>query len=106
MQKSFKSGFLVAALLAAAFIVGAGWGSATLDQYIARNALAQIVVVSGGTTYLAEAAPGTAATAAEWRIRRIVTADGVTVTTWADGNDRWDNIPGVAGAGMAALTYQ
>ena len=106
MQKSFKSGFLVAALLAVAIIAGVGWASATLDQYIQRGALASIILVSGSDTYVAEAVPGTAATTAAWRVKKINVTGGATVISWADGNDLWDNIPGAAGAGLAALTYQ
>lgn len=43
-------------------------------------------------TYIGDANPGTATSAAEWRIRRLTeVGDDVTVE-WADGNDTFDNI--------------
>ena len=36
-----------------------------------------------GTVYIAEAPIGTATTASAWRVKRLVTASGRTVTTWA-----------------------
>ena len=87
----------------AAFLMMLG---TTLEEHVALNSTAQIVVADGATTYVAEAAPGSAATAPEWRCRKIVASGGTTVVTWADGNAKFDNIPGAAGAGLAALNYQ
>lgn len=70
---------------------------------VTDGALAVIIVSTGGYTYIAEAHPGSDATAAVWRCQKIDEATGTT--TWADGNGNFDNIPGAAGAGLSALTY-
>ena len=45
------------------------------------------------TFYKAEALPGTADSAPEWRIRRIVvTEDCDSTETWADGDAEFDNV--------------
>lgn len=55
---------------------------------------------SATVTYVGEALPGTATSAASWRIKKLDTAAGTSVK-WADGdtlfNNVWDN--------RAALTY-
>lgn len=72
----------------------------------------KLVIVDGATTTIYEAlAPaGTAATAAGWQCTKtVITVAGGTTTiarTWADGNVRFDNVPGAAGAGLSALSYQ
>jgi hypothetical protein len=43
-----------------------------------------------GYTYICEAAPGTASSAALWRICKVTDATGNTV--WADGNGNFDNV--------------
>ena len=50
-------------------------------------------------TYIAEALPGTSITTAAWRVKRVVTATGVT--TWADGNANFDNLAN----SLTTLTY-
>lgn len=74
--------------------------------WLDRQAIAQIVVVSGDYTYIAEAKSGTLHTADDWRVRRVYVSGGTTVVTWADGNSLLDNTPGTNGAGLAALTYR
>jgi hypothetical protein len=45
------------------------------------------------TGYVGDALPGTATSAALWRIKKLVFgADGDVTTTFADGNDLFDNI--------------
>ena len=45
------------------------------------------------TAYLGQAAPGTATSAASWRIQKLVFGgDGDVTTTWADGNAYFDNV--------------
>lgn len=46
---------------------------------------------SATVTYVGEANPGTATSAASWRIKKIDTSSG-TVVTWADGDASFDNI--------------
>lgn len=41
-------------------------------------------------TYVGKASPGTATSAAQWKIFRITNSD--TTIVWADGNDQYDNI--------------
>ena len=50
--------------------------------------------------YLGEALPGTAITAADWRITRFDTTVGV-LQTWADGDSIFDNV----WADRASLSY-
>ncbi len=62
--------------------------------------LALKVTVSGAITYVAEAAIGTAQSAASWRAKKIDTTSG-TVVTWCDGNDNFDNVA----TDLTALSY-
>jgi len=72
----------------------------------------KITITDGATVtvYEALAQSGTSDTVAAWQCSKTVyTTVGGTVTKirkWADGNLRFDNLPGPAGAGLAALTYQ
>lgn len=68
------------------------------SQNTLDSACATKVVSSGGYTYLAEAAPGTALTTAAWRCQRI---DSTGTTTWADGNGNFDNVA----SDIASLSY-
>ena len=45
---------------------------------------------TAGYIYFCDAAPGTATSAASWRISRMNTTTGQTM--WADGNANFDNI--------------
>ena len=45
-----------------------------------------------GTTYIGESKPGTAVSSPLWRVKKIVTATGITSITFADGNDFFDNV--------------
>lgn len=47
---------------------------------------------TSGTTYFGFALPGTATSSARWRILRAVEASGITTFTYADGDDKFDNI--------------
>jgi len=104
-MKKFWTSFAITLALFIVFLVALGAGG-TLDQYIQRGALAQIIVTSGADTYVAEAPAGMAATAAQWRVKKISVSGSATVIQWADGDAEFDNVPGAAGAGLAALTYQ
>ncbi|MAH44652.1 hypothetical protein CMI37_02435 [Candidatus Pacearchaeota archaeon] len=53
---------------------------------------ALITEVSGGTTYIGKAPPGSVTSAARWQIGRVVVAGGTTTITWADGNITYDNV--------------
>ena len=70
--------------------------------HVVDGALATIVVTSGSDTYIAEALPGSAATAAVWRCQKIDSSGSVT---WADGDSNFDNTPGAAGSSLSGLTY-
>lgn len=50
-------------------------------------------------TYIAEALPGTATSSASWRVKRVVTATGVT--TWALGNSNFVHVA----TNLTALNY-
>ena len=67
---------------------------------------AKITKEAAPMTYIATAKPGTAHTAAKWRIKRIeAVSASINVTTWADGDDNFDNVPEADAAGLAALSY-
>lgn len=48
--------------------------------------------VDATTSYYGEAAPGTATSAASWRIKLITIAGDDVTITWADGNSAFDNV--------------
>lgn len=48
-------------------------------------------VTTGGVVYVGYADPGTATSAASWRIKKIETSN-YPITTWADGNSNFDNV--------------
>lgn len=48
-------------------------------------------VTTGGVVYVGYADPGTATSAASWRIKKIDTSN-YPITTWADGNSNFDNV--------------
>lgn len=52
----------------------------------------QIDAATAGTVYIGKAAIGTATSAAQWQVQKILTSGGVTTITWADGNQKFDNI--------------
>lgn len=64
-------------------------------------ALAKIIdtTTTAGVTYTCEAVPGSASSAAVWRISKTTSSTGVT--QWADGNGNFDNIAD----NRASLTY-
>lgn len=47
---------------------------------------------SGGTTYVGQAKIGSATSQAVWQIFKVVTSSGVTTITWADSDDKFNNI--------------
>lgn len=47
---------------------------------------------SGTVTYIGEATPGSATSAAVWQITKIDSSSNPTVITYADGNANFDNI--------------
>jgi hypothetical protein len=64
----------------------------------------QVDFVTNDLIYRGEAAPGTATSAALWRIRRLDidnASKGDVATTWADGNANFDNV----WDNRASLTY-
>lgn len=58
------------------------------------------VTVSGTTTYIGEAAIGSAQSSAVWRAKKIDESSGM-ILTWADGNDSFDNVA----TDLSALSY-
>jgi hypothetical protein len=62
-------------------------------NYSIDGSLASLYVdAGGGVSYLGEAPPGTATSAAKWRIRRITTVGNDVTIEWADGNGNFDNV--------------
>lgn len=57
--------------------------------------------VGGTVLYIGEASPGTATSAASWRIKRITFTGDDASTVWADGDENFDNI----WDNRASLTY-
>lgn len=67
--------------------------SLLIEMQINNGAYAQRTDDTGtGTIYRGWAVPGTATSAASWRITRIVETSGDFVMTFADGNNNFDNI--------------
>ncbi len=52
-------------------------------------------------TYVGDAAIGVGESDATWRIKKLETVGTVLKITWADGNERYDNV----WADRASLTY-
>lgn len=50
------------------------------------------VATTGGTTYVGQAAIGSATSQAVWQIMRIVVAGTDVAITWADSDNNFDNI--------------
>lgn len=70
---------------------------ADLKAYIGGIDMADLTTLvdeEGSTTYIGKALPGTATSAAEWKIQRIVTSGEDLEITWADSasfSQIWDN---------------
>ena len=62
-------------------------------QPASKDLLATLVddTTTANVIYLGHAVPGTATSAASWRIKKIDVSSGATIT-WADGNFYFDNI--------------
>lgn len=69
------------------------------DQPVAQ--VEKIDQATATVTYFGWAAPGTATSAASWRIQRMSVSGTVTTMEWADGNVTSDNI----WDNRASLTY-
>lgn len=77
-----------------------------VTTYIDRGSraapMARIVDTTvANTTYICEAAPGTSASVANWRISRTVVSGTVTTTTWAGGFAAFDQVAN----NRTSLTY-
>jgi hypothetical protein len=70
-------------------------------QRVRADALAKKITISGDTTYIAYAAPGTLQSEALWQVQRIVTTAVEVTVTWADGNPSFDNVA----TDLTALSY-
>jgi hypothetical protein len=76
-------------------------------EHVAGGQFASKITTSadGLTTYVAFAEPGTSAAAAKWQAKKIVqsaAADPMNITTtWADGNNDFDNVA----TDLTTLTY-
>lgn len=84
--------------------MGTPFNATEINNIINAGYSTQIVLVSGGTTYIAyaPAAMGIAHTEARWTCCKIVdNGSGLVKKTWT----KPDQIPGVDGAGLSALTY-
>jgi len=78
-----------------------GYDGISLQRRVA-DALASKITVSGNTTYIAIAAPGTSQSTAKWQVKKIVDDGAGTITfTWADGNSNFDNIA----SDLTSLSY-
>ena len=68
----------------------------TINQIIDEVAIVQYTsrtdYIDAATTYEGEAVPGSATSAAVWRVKKIATLLGDVAVTWADGNANFDNI--------------
>lgn len=59
------------------------------------------ITSSGNYTYIAKAELGTAQADAKWQVKRIEVSGSNTIFTWADGDDKFDNVA----TDLTALTY-
>lgn len=76
-----------------------GYDGQNIQRTNADN-LATKVTVSGATTYIGIAAPGSSQSSSVWQCCKIDQSSG-TVITWADGNCEFDN----TASDLTALTY-
>lgn len=76
-----------------------------LDVHRLRVMIAPVTLkyedVGGGVTYVGEAVPGTALSAAGWRIKKVLTTVAGVDILWADGDSNFDNV----WDDRASLTY-
>lgn len=72
----------------------------SVDRDVIDTLAVRVDEASATVTYVGEAGPGAATSAAKWRIKKIDTTSG-TAVTWADGNVLFDNV----WDDRAALTY-
>ena len=62
----------------------------------------QKITEVGAITYIATAIPGSVESDSVWRVKKIdCSVAGLTIFTWADGNDNYDN----EATDLTALTY-
>ena len=66
-----------------------------------RQLIIRVDTVSDVLLYVGKAIPGTATSAALWRIQEITVVGDETIILWADGNTDFDNIWN----NRAALSY-
>ena len=60
------------------------------------------IVTSGAITYVAFSAPGVAASVPAWQVKKIDASDENDIRiTWADGDDKFDNVA----TDLPLLTY-
>lgn len=71
----------------------------SLSSYVHEGLYARIIQSDATYTYIAEAIPGTLASSAAWRVKKIITATGTT--TWALGNSNFVHIA----TNLTGLTY-
>lgn len=62
------------------------------DTTISAGLALQLDDAGAGTTYIGEAEPGTASSAASWRIKRLVETGADLAITWAGGTDNFDKV--------------
>lgn len=62
-----------------------------VQHYIPYGLALRVAVPVAGTTYVGEALPGTAETAAAWRIKRITESGSNVTIEWAGGSDAFSS---------------
>jgi len=75
-------------------------GLGNVAEKIFYPPLALKLTTSGAFTYIAKAPVGTAQASASWQVFRIDETVGMVIT-WADGNDKFDNVA----TDLTALAY-
>ena len=66
-----------------------------------KSNFAQKITVSGSNTYVAQAVIGSSQASAVWQVKCVNVTGGDTVITWANGDDKYDNVA----TDLTALSY-
>lgn len=95
MKRRFGNAFFAAVFLALAATVTIGALQRHVPQIIEAletGQMARKILEDGANTYICTAEPGTAYATRGWQIKRVNETGTLTLVTWADGDNRFDNV--------------